>query len=634
VYINSASLEFGAWPLAAAGAAKVKFTLFFPNDTQYVGGKPSATYGNAQIDSIWVIGTFQPALGQALGATAAANVMTASAHASGKGTVWVLTTSAALAQGFYDYQYVVEFTDGSRRTATDPCARWGGSDPDRSGVVVGASPIDAPVRRVSGGRLAYRDLVVYELNIDDYTAELPGLDPPIEKVRAKTPELVDLGVNAIEFLPWTAWADDNYGWGYTPGSFFSIEHRYTHNVLANEDTIQRSRLKRLISELHDAGVHVIMDGVFNHAGGGFAYPQYYLNPADCPYMGTFGGTFPGLPDLDYHNACTQDLIQDVCFYWMDEFGIDGIRYDAALYYYEPSTTRGIPGLTSAVAAHALTLDAVAGPRFAQVLEWLDVSAAAILTTLAAGSYWRESLYQDCFNGLWNYALPSRIMTSLDAKAYLSAPDKVATNYLSNHDHSAVGWQAGASHNQGSMEWYRMQPYAIALLLSPGTPLVSNGQEFASDHWIMENDQGTSRRVVPRALHWGYPNDAIGSALRAIYRRLIALRKAHPCLRSDDIYPSGWPENQGMFNVQGYGVDSGRQLLIFHRWGTARGGGLDRFIVALNFSDRDQQVDIPFPADGTWVDQLSTPAISPKVSGFWLRQCTIPRYWGFVFLNTA
>ena len=41
-------------------------------------------------------------------------------------------------------------------------------------------------------------------------------DDPL--VRAKIPDLVGLGVNAIEFLPWTAWADDNYGWGHTPGS--------------------------------------------------------------------------------------------------------------------------------------------------------------------------------------------------------------------------------------------------------------------------------------------------------------------------------------------------------------------------------------------------------------------------------
>lgn len=300
MYINSADLEFGAWPLVAAGAAKVEFSLFFPNDTQYTsrqlgGSRKGPTYGDPQVASLWVIGTFQTALGQAVGATTPANAMTRGAHPSGKGTAWTLTTPAKLAEGFYDYQYVVEFNDGSRRTVTDPCARWGGSSPDRSGFVVGASPINAAVAKVKGGRLAYRDLIVYELNIDDYTAELPGLDPPIEKVRAKIPDLVALGVNAIEFLPWTAWADDNYSWGYTPSSFFSVEHRYSQNVLAKEDTIQRSRLQRLISQLHDAGIHVIMDGVFDHAGVGFAYSQFYLVPADCPYIGVFGTQFAVSP---------------------------------------------------------------------------------------------------------------------------------------------------------------------------------------------------------------------------------------------------------------------------------------------------------------------------------------------------
>ena len=45
-------------------------------------------------------------------------------------------------------------------------------------------------------------------------------------------------------------------------------------------------------------------------------------------------------------------------------------------------------------------------------------------------------------------------------------------------------------------------------------------------------------------------------------------------------------------------------------------------------------DIPFPIDGIWVDQLSGGAISPTVGGFWLRNWTIPSFWGFVFLNTA
>jgi hypothetical protein len=43
-----------------------------------------------------------------------------------------------------------------------------------------------------------------------------------------------------------------------------------------------------------------------------------------------------------------------------------------------------------------------------------------------------------------------------------------------------------------MEWYRVQPYAIAQLTSPGCPLIPNGEEFAEDYWVMEDDQGSGR----------------------------------------------------------------------------------------------------------------------------------------------
>jgi glycosidase len=174
-----------------------------------------------------------------------------------------------------------------------------------------------------------------------------------------------------------------------------------------------------------------------------------------------------------------------------------------------ASTRGIQDLTSAVAQHALALDAVNGPQFSQTLEHINMSAAGFTDKTAATSYWRESLYQDCFQCLWQGNLSGRIMTSLDAKAYLTSPNKVATTYLTNHDHQDVARRAGDRDDQGSMQWYKTQPYAIALMLSPGTPLIPNGQEFAADGWIPENDQGSSRRVVGRPLHWGYLGDKIG-----------------------------------------------------------------------------------------------------------------------------
>ena len=114
---------------------------------------------------------------------------------------------------------------------------------------------------------------------------------------------VFLGVNAIEFMPWTAWPEDGFSWGYDPYAFFSVEHRFYNDPA--QPLLKLFRLQRLISVLHDAGIHVIMDGVFNHAKAdppvqqtsgisrpadwcpGFGYYWMYQVPADSPYVGNF-----------------------------------------------------------------------------------------------------------------------------------------------------------------------------------------------------------------------------------------------------------------------------------------------------------------------------------------------------------
>src|SRR5262249_26792930 len=181
-------------------------------------------------------------------------------------------------------------------------------------------------------------------------------------------------------------------------------------------------------------------------------------------------TFPGLLDLDYHNGCTQEFVRDVCLYWIDSFGIDGIRFDNTTNFFIDGDARGLPTLLKDVREH------VGDPNFSLTLEHLNLDAARVANQTGATSYWNNELYQRTFDYLWNEAIDGRALGALDTHAGLG-PDRVATTYLSNHDHSHVAWQAGARNNQGALEWYRVQPYAIALFTSPGVPLVPNGQEF-------------------------------------------------------------------------------------------------------------------------------------------------------------
>jgi 1,4-alpha-glucan branching enzyme len=639
MYMDPAERQFGAWRLSDdAVKCPAKFSIFFPDrdkdPQQYQAG--GGDYGNPKIKSIHVRGDFESHLGQENWSLDAANQMQLISHP--KGWTWTYSTPLDLPEGFYEYRYFVTFENDEVGWVSDPCSRYGGDDVNNqnSAFVIGPSPTSQadPLR---ASRIPLRDLVVYELNIDDFTDEFRylgksfGNRAALDAVCTKLDYLVSLGINAILFLPWTAWGNDLYSWGYTPSQYFSVEHRYTNDPTdpsPNHEIKQLSRLRHLISECHARGIHVIMDGAFNHAcpdtaspSTGFPYRGFYQNPNDCPYVGIFGGTFAGLLDLDYHNGCTQEFISDVCFYWMDEFQIDGIRFDNTINYYIKGDTRGLPKLLADIQAHAND------PNFTLTIEHIDLSAAQVSNDTCATSYWNNALYGCSFDYLWNWKISQNIVSALDTHAGLNI-GKVATTYLSNHDHSHVTWQCGARDNCGSMQWYRTQPYAIALFTAPGTPMIQNGQEFAEDHWIPEDDRGTSRRVKTRPLRWEFLNDPVGAGVFALYQKLIAMRHSHPALRSDNFYPQGWEMWQTEFNPEGYGVDVQKQVVIYHRW-EASAAGFDRYIIVLNFHHEDQTVDVPFPASGVWTDLLNS-GVSPAVADNWLRNWLVLSNWGNVF----
>jgi glycosidase len=623
----------GAWQVGENPAGgPVAFKLFFPDrakDASQYGPAPATrpNYGDPQITGIQVVGDFMAKLGLTDWDRPTAPAMTRTAHS--KGWVWTYTTPAPLPAGFYEYKYLVTFAGGTKRLVSDPCSRYGGKENQNAAVVVGGSTAaQTPIRPVAGGRRPLRDLVVYELMIDDFTDEYRGYRAPLDAVRDRLDYLQkELGVTAILFMPWSTWPGGGFSWGYTPSQHFSVEYRYANDLNAPAEKL--SRLAALMDDCHARGLHVIMDGVFNHAGdvdavegdaAGFPYRWLYKDQDDCPYSGTFGGKFSSLLDLDYHNGCTQQFVGDVCRYFIDEFKIDGIRFDNTTNFFVSGDDRGLPALLKDIRDHA------ADPNFSLTLEHLDMSAAPVANQTGATSYWNNELYQRTFDALWDGRIDGRLLAGLNTHAGLDG-EKVATIYLGNHDHSHVAWQAGARHNAGGLEWYRTQPYAIAMLTAPGVPMIQNGQEFAEDYWIMEDDRGSSRRVKPRPLRWGFKDDSIGKPLRNVYSRLIAVRNAHPGLRSNDIYPA-WNGGWAQLNPQGYGVDAGRGLMIYHRWGNDGNGRLERFIIVLNFSPDAQVVDVPFPENGIWEDLLSGTKVN--VGGYWLRGAVIESNWGRIY----
>lgn len=153
----------------------------------------------------------------------------------------------------------------------------------------------------------YSDLVIYELHIGTFTAE-GAFRAAIEKL----PELVALGVNAIEIMPIADFSGDR-NWGYDGVSLYAPSRAY-----GDPDDF-----RSLVDAAHAHGLAVILDVVYNHMGpdGNYlgVYHSGYFNPNHKTPWGA---------GLHFEAAAVREFFADNAPYWMREFHIDGFRLDA------------------------------------------------------------------------------------------------------------------------------------------------------------------------------------------------------------------------------------------------------------------------------------------------------------------
>lgn len=191
------------------------------------------------------------------------------------------------------------------------------------------------------------DLVIYELHVRGFTKhESSGVrhNGTFAGLMEKIPYLKELGVNAVELMPIfefdeTVNARYHNGqrlleyWGYNTVCFFSPNSSYT---AANEYNREGTELKTLIKALHDNGIEVILDVVFNHTAEGnekgstFCFKGldnniYYMLTPDGDYY-----NFSGCGNtLNCNHPVVQQLILECLRYWTVNYRVDGFRFDLA-----------------------------------------------------------------------------------------------------------------------------------------------------------------------------------------------------------------------------------------------------------------------------------------------------------------
>src|SRR5688572_4924411 len=177
----------------------VEFRLFFPDSTrdpsQYTRG------GSPNIAAIRVTGDFQQQIGTTNWDHASAPAMVRQPHPKG----WLYTFQIPhLPDGYYQYKYFVTFNNQTTRWCADPCTKYGGAENENSAFVVGGSPFGSTVVEPIPNPLPLKDLIIYEVMLDDFTAQYRGSRAPMGAMIDRIPYLKDLGINAVELMPWTA----------------------------------------------------------------------------------------------------------------------------------------------------------------------------------------------------------------------------------------------------------------------------------------------------------------------------------------------------------------------------------------------------------------------------------------------
>ncbi len=222
-------------------------------------------------------------------------------------------------------------------------AKPGTGDYEAVNIVMDMSKTDPTGGWASRPALIEReDAIIYEMHVRDFTIDsssgvsagnhgkfmgLVEAGTTYNGVKTGIDHLKELGVTHVQLLPVYDYAtcdglpDSNgcYNWGYDPRNFNIPEDRYSKVATDYEERARE--FKTMVNEFHKAGIRVIMDVVYNHTYNKQMFEnitgQYYT-PTDLSGTGN---------SIDGDVPMVSRLIQDSLEYWVDEYGIDGFRFD-------------------------------------------------------------------------------------------------------------------------------------------------------------------------------------------------------------------------------------------------------------------------------------------------------------------
>jgi maltooligosyltrehalose trehalohydrolase len=500
--------------------------------------------------------------------------------------------------GRYVYRYLIHSpTRGDIDFIIDPFSREVGVG-RLSAITVESAPYAFSANETTWKTPPLKNAIIYELMITEFRDDLG-------RTIRQLPYLADLGINCIEVMP-VSNVLSTIDWGYDPIGYFCVAERFG----------KASDFQQFVDLCHQNGIAVIVDSVYGHTGGDFAYTQLYgALQGDLPNPFNGGsGEFGTLND--FTKKLTQDHYYSVNQFWLDTFHVDGFRFDDVPEYWDGPTGAGYANLVfttfqyvkakaGATDHYQRFFDAAGNINLIQIAEYLPDPPDILYGSYSTGT-WQDGTLgaaASCAAGmpgaieqlglqLGLNGYPTSVTVNGDALP------KTALQYIENHDHQRFICNFGTIGvdndpddvllQQGDRDdnWPKVQPYLIALMTAKGTPLLSEGQEFCENYWIPANGYG--RVMLYRPVRWNYFYDNDGKPIIRLLRKLTKIRR------------SGTQFSDGQhFFYNDYNNFNSKGLLAF-----SRQVGNTFSLVVVNFTNQEQTTSFAsFPTSGNYVEEI-------------------------------
>ncbi len=478
---------------------------------------------------------------------------------------WVAERMGDL-NGFY-YTYLV-ISDDHMREACDPYAKSTGVNGQRAMILdmENTNPEGWAEDTDPNAGLAATDAVLYELHVRDLSmhrssrirnkGKFLGLTEQRHKTKSGRPigldHIKNLGVTHVHLLPVYdfGFTDESrrtpqYNWGYDPLNFNVPEGSYSTNPF--DGAVRVREMKQMVKALHDNGISVVMDVVYNHVYNGETFcfnqivPGYFsrVSPDGVWSNGSCCGN-----DTASERAMVRKYIVDSVNYWVEEYHIDGFRFDL-VGLIDVGTIQEIQNTVHQKHPNVIFYGEGWSMNTQMVKPGYDLAVQGNSYKTPGFAYFSDTLRDLLRGSVFDSGLPGYVSGACVSKDQLEAcfmgvPEWAAqpcqsVNYVSCHDNNTLFDRISLAAPEAPRETkIRMSNLAGAFsILSQGIPFMQAGEEMlrtkpAKKGTFDHNSYRSPDRV--NSLKWEDLEKEEYQKNVDYYRGLIAFRKDCSALR--------------------------------------------------------------------------------------------------------